>query len=377
MNELILIVDDNNENLKVLGSALKESGYDIVLAQSAEPVFDILSKTRPKLILLDVMMPEVNGFELCLKLKNDREYKEIPVIFLTAKVDPDDIVKGFQVGGVDYITKPFNTSELKARVRNHLDLKNAKDVIEQQRVELKKLNDTKNKIISLISHDVRSPLASIIMLMQHISDSDFSTNEAFIREALGLIKESAISTKEMLDNILQWAKGQMGGLKPKLVYFDLQEIVSRVLRTYNDQIIKKNITIINRLDKEVLVYADENMINSVVRNFIHNALKFSFKDDKIIIGNLRKNHEIKVYVQDFGTGMDDQTRNILFSNTEIASLAGTAGEKGTGIGMIISKTFVELHGGEIGVESELGEGSKFWFTIPLNREILKNRKIEK
>lgn len=149
MNEkiIILIVDDNQENLKVISNFLKKKGYKIALALNGKSAFKVLDNNKIDLILLDIMMPGMDGFEVCKILKEKPGTKEIPIIFLTAKTDTEDIVKGFKIGGADYITKPFNKEELFARVNNHIQLKRIKDLLKEQVRKNKKSRDSFMKIL--------------------------------------------------------------------------------------------------------------------------------------------------------------------------------------------------------------------------------------
>ncbi|MBS3769456.1 MAG: response regulator, partial [Bacteroidales bacterium] len=146
----ILLIDDSVQNLKLLGNMLREKDYQIALARDGKEGLQLAKKIYPDLILLDIMMPDLDGYEVCKQLKEDEQTKDIPVIFLTAKTSNEDLVKGFQLGGVDYITKPFNREELFMRIKTHLDLKKAHDKISSQAETLRELNETKDKMFSVI-----------------------------------------------------------------------------------------------------------------------------------------------------------------------------------------------------------------------------------
>ena len=171
-DSVVLIVDDIPENLQVLGNILSAYGLDIGVATDGLQALENVKFQKPDLILLDIMMPGMDGFEVCEKLKSNPETSNIPVIFLTAKSQTEDIVKGFEVGAVDYVTKPFNSAELLVRVFNHLELKKAKDKIERQNDELKEMNDAKNKFFSIISHDLRGPFSGLLGLTSLIINEE-------------------------------------------------------------------------------------------------------------------------------------------------------------------------------------------------------------
>jgi two-component system, sensor histidine kinase and response regulator len=197
----ILIVDDNQINLQVVSSFLKELNYNIVVSLDGFEAIKILKKTQIDLIVLDVMMPQMDGFETCKKIKEDDRLKEIPIIFLTAKTQTKDIIEGFQAGGVDYVTKPFNGEELKMRIRTHLELADAKQTILQ-------FHKTRDRIYSILAHDIRSPLASISMLLDGLAGKYIDSSGPNFDKLITEISLSTKNTLTLIQNILEWTKTQ-------------------------------------------------------------------------------------------------------------------------------------------------------------------------
>ena len=173
---LILIVDDIQKNLQLLANTLYDAGYEIAMAESGKEALEFLKDTLPDLILLDVMMPELSGFEVCKILKEDDRTKSVPVIFLTAKVETDSIIEGFELGAVDYVTKPFNSSELLSRVKTHVELKRSRDKLIEYNIELIKLNKTKSEFLGIAVHDLKNPLQGVMsfsdLLLQKFNESE-------------------------------------------------------------------------------------------------------------------------------------------------------------------------------------------------------------
>jgi DNA-binding response OmpR family regulator len=165
---LILIVDDTRVNLQLLGKILMKVHYELAIANSGYEALDMVKEVKPDLILLDVMMPGIDGYDVCKALKSSPDTKDIPVIFLTAKSEKEDIVTGFDLGAVDYVTKPFNSAELLARVKTHLELKYARDLLAKQNEKLKQLNDVKNEFLGMAAHDLRNPIGSITTTLSYI-----------------------------------------------------------------------------------------------------------------------------------------------------------------------------------------------------------------
>jgi len=360
----IILCDDSEENLKVLAGILKPEGYKLALARNIAEMMSVISEFMPTLILLDVMMPDMNGFDGCRLLKKNELYRDIPVIFITAKIETTDIVEGFNAGGVDYISKPFNSAELLVRVNSQIDLQNARELIKNQAIDLQKLNQTKDQVFSIISHDMRAPLASLKMLLQVIQKVDICERKDFVRETLKLVEVSAEETYQLLDNLLIWSKGQMGRLKCNPVKFSLIEIVNQNLRLFEFQLLNKKLTVqFNPADIN-MVMADEDMIKTIFRNILSNAIKFSDPETNIQIEIKKDNKQIILSVANIGKVIDSDTCVKIFSDTEYITTPGTKGEKGNGLGMKICKRFIELNNGSIWAKSNANQGSTFYFSLP-------------
>ncbi|MFP4042791.1 MAG: response regulator, partial [Bacteroidales bacterium] len=221
-SSVILVVDDSVQNLKLVGNMLKDWDFQIALAKDGYEALNLVPKVNPSLILLDIMMPDIDGYEVCEKLKKDKNSRDIPVIFLTAKTSNEAIVKGFKVGGVDYITKPFNKDELLMRIRTHLELKASHDKIQMQAEELEKINATKDKMFSVISHDLRAPLGGMKSMLDLIFEDNDGNNVS--GKALISLKNAADHTYNLLENLLYWSRSQRDKLEyePEILnIFDL------------------------------------------------------------------------------------------------------------------------------------------------------------
>lgn len=353
----ILAIDDNAENLKVLNTILRQEGYNIAIALDAINGMKILTEVSIDLILMDIMMPGIDGFEACKLIKANNSFSEIPIIFISAINSTQDIVKALNSGGVDYITKPFQAEEVKVRVATHLKLS-------QQKKELQKLNADKNKFISILAHDLRSPFSSLIgltdLLYKNFRNYDSQKTEDF----LDIILRSAKSTFGLLENILTWARAEQGKIPFEPVKLDLLKICEEISSYMQLVAISKNIKIIININQDINLTADKDMITTIIRNLISNGLKFTKSGGKITVSAKRKKGETIIMIADTGIGISEKVASTLFKMTEVLSTDGTADEKGTGIGLLICKEFVDKHGGSIWVESELNVGTTFSFSIP-------------
>jgi signal transduction histidine kinase len=357
----VLIVDDVAKNIQLVANFLKQSGYEINYALSGKAAIRHVKKDHFDLILLDIMMPEMDGFEVCEKLKEDERTKDLPVIFLTAKTDIESVTKAFEIGGIDYITKPFNKAELLARVKTHLEL-------QLQKKNLSELNATKDKFFSIIAHDLRSPLNQLIGLseiLQNMIKSD-QTEDAI--RMVNIINESAKSGRMLLENLLEWSRSQTGSMNFSPETLDLSTISDEIIDLVAQNARQKEITIASNIKNGITAFADANMIKTILRNLISNSIKFTFKGGAIQLDAKVSKDKVTYSVTDNGIGIDENDIKKLFRLDVNPKTIGQSKEKGTGLGLILCKEFVEINGGEIWAKSEFGKGSSFLFRLPIGED---------
>jgi len=363
----ILIVDDVPANLTILGAILKNAGYKVRPVPNGMLALQVASKEKPDLILLDIMMPDMDGFEVCCRLKENPKLSDVPVIFISALNDTKDIVKALSSGGVDFITKPFKAEEVKARVNTHLKLYLQSKELQAQSKELKELNATKDKFFSIIAHDLRGPLGGFMGLSEMMADERQAFEPDEMKEMIVDLSHSARNIYNLLENLLEWSQMQRGGtaFNPQMV--SLKEAVSECLKLVVESANKKDIHIEADISKEHSVYADINMLHTVIRNLLSNAVKFTQRGGVVsIFSGIAENKSAVIGVKDTGIGMNSEMVSNLFRINVNSSRPGTEGENSTGLGLLLCKEFVEKHGGELWVESEPNKGSVFYFTIPFN-----------
>lgn len=352
---LILVVDDQPRNLQLVAAVLKSS-YRLLIADSGEKAIRAAKEKRPNLILMDVMMPDMSGYEATAALKADPLTADIPVIFLTARGDTEDLLQGFQLGGVDYILKPFVRQELLQRVQTHVRL-------DLQRRELNHLNEEKSKLLSVLSHDLRNLIGGNMGLLQ-ILESDYdelSTKE--IKEFIAMISSSNTQTFNLMDDLLSWLKSQNRELRMLPVPILVSPVIEEVVALFTNALRQKRLTVEVRCTEGLVITADQNMFETILRNLLNNAIKFSKLDSSIELRIEAQEGETLFSVQDHGIGMSAEKVSRIWS-TVFESDPGTAGERGSGVGLNLCRSYVENHGGRIWVDSELGAGTTFHFTIP-------------
>lgn len=354
---LILIVDDNPQNLQVLGNILYSKGYNISVSSSGDHALNSASKKTPDLILLDIQMPGKDGFEVCKVFKSNPKTKDIPVIFLTAVTDSEKIMRGFELGAVDYITKPFNVGELTARVSTHIELKLARE-------KLLEVNKTKDKLFSIISHDLRGPAFANKFLLQQIINkySKFSKDEIF--NNLVILHTASESFYEFIETLLLWAKSQWGGITFNPEKLNLKNVIKKNINHSSSSAKNKNIEFKITVADKCYVIADEMMLSTVIINLLSNAVKFSNNFGLIEVEAKKKGKFIEVSIKDYGKGISKSDLTKLFSIEADFLFVGTNNEEGSGLGLILCDEFVKRNGGMISVESVEGKGSTFKFTVP-------------
>jgi len=376
----ILIVDDIPQNIQILGSILSHYDYQIAYAESGIVALKMLDQVSFDLVLLDIMMPEMDGFEVCRRMKSNKATMDIPVIFLTAKSDSGSLEQAFEIGGQDYVVKPFNIQELLSRVKTHIKLKQNNDAVRKQQVELEQVNDqlikantAKDKFFSIIAHDLKNPFSDLTslseLLKQNIKKYDSDKVERFVNQIYKLSKRGY----SLLENLLEWSRSQTGGIEWKPEIIHLQKIVLESIAFTENLAANKQIELINEVRESTKVYADANMLRTVLRNLITNAIKFNSPQGSVKIADTTfdigdelstATKMIQISVQDTGIGLEQVDLDKLFridvSNVSI----GKSKEKGTGLGLILCKEFVERNGGTISAVSEVDRGSSFSFTVP-------------
>ncbi len=360
----ILVVDDNKRNLQVVGNILHDEKYKVAMAINGLTALKLASQLKPDLVLLDIMMPEMDGYEVCKKLKKNPDTEDIPVIFLTAKVETDDVVEGFNLGGVDYITKPFKQKELLVRIKTHLDLLESRRKIAAQAGELHAANIFKDRLFSIIGHDLRSPLSSIKFTIDMMKSGVIEFGDDFFHETLGQLAKTTDEAYTLLENLLGWAKSQSGNLPVVPETFSLKEMAESIARLQKLNLSNKNIELVIDVAESISVYADNQMINTVLRNLLSNAIKFTPNGGKIqILATETNDNLVKVSVVDSGVGISEENMKRLFNNANPLKTYGTNNETGSGLGLILCKDFVEKNGGTLNITSEIGQGSTFAFTL--------------
>ena len=362
----ILIVDDVMSNVLLLKVLLTNEKFAIATASNGRQALEQVDKENPDLVLLDVMMPDMSGFEVAQHLKSNPQTAEIPIIFLTALNSTADIVKGFQVGANDFISKPFNKEELIIRVTHQISLVAAKRLILSKTEELQRTIAGRDKLYSVIAHDLRSPMGSIKMVLNMlILNLPFEKIGAEMYELLTMANQTTEDVFSLLDNLLKWTKSQIGKLNVVYQDVDLVEVTDGVIEIFSMVASLKKIRIREMKPERMMVNADIDMLKTVVRNLLSNAIKFSKENSEILVKMEEVNGMAVVSVQDHGCGISEEgQKKLLHADTHFSTF-GTNNEEGSGLGLLLCKDFVVKNGGKLWFTSKEGEGSIFSFSIPV------------
>lgn len=364
----ILIVDDVMSNVLLLKVLLTNEKFAIATASNGRQALEQVEKENPDLVLLDVMMPDMSGFEVAQHLKSNPNTADIPIIFLTALNSTADIVKGFQVGANDFISKPFNKEELIIRVTHQISLVAAKRLILSKTEELQRTIAGRDKLYSVIPHDLRSPMGSIKMVLNMlILNLPSEKIGAEMYELLTMANQTTEDVFSLLDNLLKWTKSQIGKLNVVYQDVDLVEVTDGVIEIFSMVASLKKIRIREMKPEKMMVNADIDMLKTVVRNLLSNAIKFSKENSEVLVKMEEVDGMAVVSVQDYGCGISEEGQKKLLHTDTHFSTFGTNNEEGSGLGLLLCKDFVVKNGGKLWFTSKEGEGSIFSFSIPVKK----------
>ncbi|MEI6888671.1 MAG: hybrid sensor histidine kinase/response regulator [Bacteroidales bacterium] len=378
----ILIVDDNPKNLQVLGKFLQNEQYELEFAINGSAALEWLEIKPFDLILLDINMPGMDGFEVCKKIRSDHKMDKMPVIFLTAETFRESVLKGFEIGAQDYITKPFDSRELIMRVKTHLSIKNQMEQLENlnQSLEVKVLERTaelnkakekaeesdrlKSAFLINISHEIRTPLNGIFGFLQLLDKVDL--DEARKKDFSTMVHSSGqrllntindiieLSTIEAEKSILSFSEVNI----MEVMQFHYEFFMPQAEEKLLELIIAEQIT-----GTSAIVQTDKLKLDRIITNLLKNAILFT-SQGTIEFGNYLDNDTIVFYVKDSGIGIPSNRIEAVFDRFVQADLSLSRGHEGAGIGLSIAKAYVEALKGNIWVQSVVDQGSTFFFSIP-------------
>jgi two-component system sensor histidine kinase/response regulator len=379
----ILIVDDNPQNLQVLAKILQDNKYEIEFATNGETALEWIKSNQFGLILLDINMPGMNGFEVCKTIRTNPDMDNIPVIFLSAETDRESILKGFEFGGQDYVTKPFDSRELLARVRTHLklkdslekldklnksleekvaerthQLKDANEKLEVSNIKLLDLDRAKTEFLHLVSHEIRTPLNGILGPLELLKDTP-NANE--IGDLIEILDMSVKRLERFSLDALLITRLKTKQFEIKKDKINLSNLINEVLKKEKDKFLSRNIQVIFKDEtKDGIILGEVELVTKCFENIIDNAIHFSPQNGKIEIKNYVEGQNTICEIKDTGKGFES---GILGHQFELFTTGAEYKDNKIGIGLPITKMIMEAHGGSIiiGNHTEGGASVKLIF----------------
>lgn len=363
---VILIVDDNPSNLGLLFDLLDEKGFTVLTAKNGESALKRAESAHPDIILLDILMPPgIDGFETCRRLKARKQTRDIPVIFMTALSETVDKVKGFGLGAVDYIAKPFQPEEVLVRVDTHLTIQRLQNDLREALAHEKELNELKSRFLSMASHEFRTPLTSVLLASNLLSRyGDRMSAEKRVREC-EIIENSVEHLNGMLDDVLMISKGEAGKIEFLPQPTGISALCWNLAERFKAMCADTQTFTFTPPDDAIEAVVDPKLLEHILSNLLSNAIKYSPDGGTITFEFLRDGEQLIFRVSDEGIGIPEADQQRLFETFHRGENVGTI--KGTGLGLSIVKQFVEMHDGTISAESAENAGTRFQVAIPARR----------
>jgi signal transduction histidine kinase len=416
----ILIVEDSPTQAEQLRYILEQNNNTVLCAPNGAKALELIKLNKPALIISDIMMPEMDGFELCKKAKDDPELRNIPFIILTSLSDPHDVIKGLQAGADNFLTKPYNEQFLISRVQyiqanqelrrgmisamgieivfagqkyfinsdriqiidlllstyenaiqKNLELSEANSQLtemhqqlEMKNRELEKLDAEKNKFLGIAAHDIRNPVGGILTSSMILEEELHGKVEPDIMELISMMKMSADFVMNLINELLDVSIMESGNLQAKLIPTDITDLVSKSLASNKVLASMKNIKLNFSSPPALNLMLDRTKMAQVINNLISNAIKYSYDDKNVFIKVEEITDSVLISVQDEGQGIPAEEMERLFKPFPRISVQSTRGEKSTGLGLVIVRKIVEAHNGEVWANSQIGIGTTFYVRLP-------------
>lgn len=356
----IMVVDDTVANLKLLEEMLGKQGYVVRSFPRGRLALAAASREQPDLVLLDIQMPEMDGFEVCERFKADPLLAPIPIIFISAQHETMDKVRAFALGGVDYVTKPFQFAEVDARVRTHLELRRQKVALQNSYERLKELELLRENLAHMVVHDMRSPLFAIMMSLELVQ-MNVTSPPPKVSKYLDMAVGNVNKLTEMVNQLLDISRLESGRMPMTKTRGDLAVTAQTVLDSFRTVAADRRITLF--FSEPIVASYDKDLVGRILSNLVGNALKFTPVEEEVKITLDRKGSAARLSVMDRGPGIPPEFREKIFE--KFTQLEGEKRKYGTGLGLTFCKLAVEAHGGAIGVESVADQSNTFWFTLPI------------
>lgn len=370
-----MLIHNNQYTLLVVTSSFEEPGeiletlrgaaFQVTTARDFDEIVHAAKLKQPDLLILNVKpSEEQEEYAIIRRMKRHKDTRGISMLFIAAITEQTYIPDCLFYDNVDFISKPFRPKELVIRIQHQLSLMEAKKTICLQNQKLQKTMESRDKLYSVIAHDLRAPIGTIKMIAASLENERNQMTDPHILKSFDMIHETTEEAYNLLENLLRWSRNQNGKTRIYPTTFDLSKAIYHVLALFTAIADSKGISVNNHSKANVTVYADEDMIRTVLRNLLSNAIKFSFPGGQIDVGLSEMPDMVMVSVKDNGQGIKKELQSKLLKGNEYISTYGTHNEKGSGLGLILCRDFVKMNKGKLWFSSQENKGTTFYFTVP-------------
>lgn len=361
----LLVVTSSFEEPGKIVEILREAAFQVIVAQDFDEIVHVAKLKQPDLLILNVKTSEEReGYAMIRRMKRNKDTRGISMLFVAAITEQTYIPDCLFYDNVDFISKPFRPKELVIRIQHQLSLIEAKKIIHSQNQKLQKTIESRDKLYSVIAHDLRAPIGTIKMITASLENDRNRMTDPHILKSFDMIHETSEEAYNLLENLLRWSRNQNGKTRVYPTTFDLSKAIHQVIVLFNAIAASKELKMNDHSISGVVVYADEDMIRTVLRNLLSNAIKFSFPGGLIDISLSEMPDMIMVAVKDNGQGIKKELQSKLLKGNEYISTYGTHNEKGSGLGLMLCRDFVKMNKGKFWFSSQENKGTTFYFTVP-------------
>lgn len=363
-----MVVDDTPANLSMMEKILTTEGYEVAALPSGVLALRTLESAAPELILLDIMMPDMNGFDVCRKIKADPRWADIPVLFISALDDTANKLSAFMEGGVDYVTKPFQPEEVLARIRAHICLRQQQQQIAEQNrkledsmAALKELEKQRDQMVHMMVHDLRSPLTALLLHAEYLEMSLASDTE--LGDSVETIVSAGRRLRDMITLLLDISRMEANQMPVEAKLCDLRDLIDAATKALSGSL--KRVTLDYQPPPTPCdIHCDPDLTQRVIENLLGNAIKFSPDTAPVRIEIVPESESTRVLIIDKGPGIAPEYHQMIFEKFAQTKTRSKQNTPSSGLGLAFCKLAVQAQSGTIGVESEEGKGSTFWFSLP-------------
>jgi len=357
----VLVVDDTIDNLRLLSDILDHRGYEVRAVTSGAQALLAAAADPPDLILLDITMPDMDGYEVCRRLKAQPASRDVPVIFLTALNETADKVKGFDIGGVDYVTKPFQVEEVLARVQTHVALRQAQVALAESNTHLRALEQLRDDMVQMIVHDMRSPLTALLLRLRFLGSPPATLSEQQAEDLRAAI-QSAQALTRMTDDLLDVSRLEEGRMPVERSVWDLTRMARDVCAALAAMDRDRSIDVESTAAIEAT--CDGGLVRRIMENLVSNGIRHTPAGSRLRVSIASADGRVRVAVDDEGDGVPQEARARIFEKFGTLETRHERIYPSFGVGLAFCKLAVEAQGGTIGLDSREPIGSTFWFELP-------------